>query len=198
MRKVLWVGDGPDCPSGFGLASRKIIEQLDHRQKGDLDVTVLGINHRGDPGTVPYPVYAAAAGGDWMGAARLVWMCDLVQPDVIVIQQDPWNIPEYIARLKQFKEHANIPVVGSIAVDGKNCRGTLLNQLTHTIFWTQFALDEARAGGFLGEASIISLGVDLDTYYPMDKLEAREKKLPMALDAKFIVGNVNRNQLRKR
>lgn len=199
MKKILWIGDAPDCPSGFGLATKKIIEHLDYRQKGTHDVTVLGINHRGDPVSVPYGVYAAAPGGDSFGIGRLIWMCDLVEPDVIVMQNDGWNIPAYVQRLQHVPKYAQLPIVASVAVDGKNFQGGWLDGISTAVFWTKFALDESRDGGYAGPATIIPLGVDLTTYYPMEKIEAKVKRgIPRQMDNSFIVGNVNRNQPRKR
>ena len=192
MRKLLWVGDAC-CPSGFARSTHETLDVLRYA----FDVTVLGINYRGDPHDYPYPVYAAAPGGDAMGVARLVWMCDMLKPDVIVLQNDPWNIPYYMQQLKRFPEHANIPVIASVAVDGLNCRGKGLNDLTLAVFWTEFGLREARDGGYTKPAVVIPLGVDLGVYHPMDRQEARER-LPEILRDKFIVGNVNRNQPRKR
>jgi D-inositol-3-phosphate glycosyltransferase len=172
------------------------------------EVTVLGINHRGDPTTVPYPVYTAAAGGDWVGVGRLLWMCDLVQPDVIVIQQDGWYFPLYVAELRKRKpttreyntpQHAAIPIVGAVAIDGKNFKGEWIKDLSLAVFWTQFAQKEAQLGGYLGRSEVIPLGVDLTMFYPTDRREARSRqKFGPMLDGKFIVGNVNRNQPRKR
>jgi glycosyltransferase involved in cell wall biosynthesis len=201
MRKhILFVGDGPDCPSGFGLATRKIAEHLDYRQQGQHEVTVLGINHLGDPGgTVPYPVYAAMPGGDAFGVGRLIWMCDKVKPDLIILQNDPWNIPRYIERLKLIPKYATVPRIGVIPVDGLNCYGKGLNDFVLTVFWTDFALREARRGGFTGDAQVIPLGVDTEIYRPIDRYGARfQRGLPKEMDDAFIVGNVNRNQPRKR
>lgn len=199
MKKILWVGDGPDCPSGFGRATRKIVEFLDYRQRGAFDVTVLGINHRGDPSTVPYPVYVAGVEGDAFGVNRIAWMCDVVEPDLIVLQNDGWNIPAYVQRVRLLKEYNHVPIVASVAVDGKNFRGEWLNGVALAIFWTQFALTEANFGGYDGPSAVIPLGVDLDIYNPMDKQHARlARGLPRMLDDAFIVGCVNRNQPRKR
>lgn len=198
-QNVLWIGDA-GCPSGFALSTHKILEAIHPHH----NVTVLGINYRGDPHSYPYPIYAAAPGGDAFGLNRLVWMCDVMKPDVIVLQNDPWNIPAYMRALKAKDqnyngEYGSVPIIGIVAVDGKNCAGRNLNGLTHAIFWTQFALDEARAGGYVGPAEVIPLGVDLETYYLMDRVEARHaRQLPVILDDAFIVGNVNRNQPRKR
>lgn len=193
-KRLLWVGDSSDCPSGFGKATREILAILCQT----FDVTVLGMNYRGDPHEYPYKIYACEPGGDSFGLGRLIWMCDLMKPDVIVLQNDVWNMPMYFRKLAQFEEYADVPIVGIVAVDGKNCMGKTLNPLSLAIFWTQFGLDEAREGGYTGAATVIPLGVDLEIYRPMDKLDARWKRMPKEMDDKFIVGNVNRNQPRKR
>lgn len=202
MKKLLWIGDA-GCPSGFAKVTHEVLDVL--RQK--YEVTVLGINYRGDPHNYPYPIYAAAAGGDSIGLGRMIWLCDRVKPDVIVIQNDGWHIPLYMRQLwtkkadgsLAFPEHVNIPVIAVVPVDGVNFQGYWLEGVTHTIFWTEFARREARKGGFVGPSSIIPLGVDIEIYHPMDKYEARLRRgLPRDLDDVFIVGNVNRNQPRKR
>lgn len=201
-KKVLWVGDSPDCPSGFGRATREILDRL----RFEYDVAVLGINYRGDPHPYPYPVYTALIEQEPFGTRRLHEICKREKPDVIVLQNDGWNIPGYIqmllARKKNgeyhFPEHAAIPVVAAVPVDGKNFQGEWLHGVALTIFWTQFALDEARAGGFAGFADVIPLGVDLSTYHPVDRDEAITRLKLDSIRDKFIVGNVNRNQPRKR
>ncbi len=192
--RMLWIGDAA-CPSGFARSTHGVLATLCQ----EYEVTVLGINYNGDPHNYPYPIYAAMPGGDAFGIHRLIWMCDLVKPDVIVIQQDPWNFPYYLTQLRKFEEYRGIPVIGVVAVDGKNCRGKMLNGLTLAIFWTEFGAQEAHAGGYTGPSAVVPLGVDIYQYYPTDKKNAR-KRLGLGdgfLDS-FIVGNVNRNQPRKR
>lgn len=190
--RLLWVGDA-GCPSGFARATHETLETL----RRHYDVTVLGLNYRGDPHTYPYPIWACAPGGDSFGIGRLIWMCDFMHPDIIVIQNDPWNIQEYILQLDRFPEYKHIPVVAAIAVDGLNIRGGWFRGLAHVIFWTKFGLKEARKGGYTGPATVIPLGVDTDVYHVVDKQGARARRVPSIAD-KFIVGNVNRNQPRKR
>ena len=193
MKRLLWVGDAA-CPSGFARATHGILDTVCL----DFEVTVLGLNYNGDKHGYPYDIYSCWPGGDLFGIGRLIWMCDIAKPDVIVIQNDGWNIPHYVQKLKQFPEYRNVPIVAAVALDGKNFQGHWLNHVTHTVFWTQFGLDEARDGLFTGPASVIPLGVDTGTYRPMDRREARSLMGVDALQDKFVVGQVNRNQLRKR
>ena len=213
MKKILWVGDA-GCPSGFARVTHESLKSL----APTYDVTVLGLNYQGDPHEHPYPIYAANVGGDYFGVGRLIWMCDLVKeteqsgakrvivpreqhsgPDLIIIQNDPWNFPHYLQRLRSIPEYRDVPTIGIIPVDGKDCLGSMLNGLTMAAFLTQFGLEEARRGGYKGPAVTIPNGVDLGTYYPEDKIAARRRRgLPPWMDQSFIVGNVNRNQPRKR
>jgi glycosyltransferase involved in cell wall biosynthesis len=74
-----------------------------------------------------------------------------------------------------------------------------MNGLDHVVFWTEFAAYEAVRGGFKKPYSIIPLGVDLDLFKPGDRLEARRYLgLGPVFQESFIVGNINRNQPRKR
>jgi glycosyltransferase involved in cell wall biosynthesis len=122
-----------------------------------------------------------------------------LRPDVIIIQNDPWNFGEYLDKIEDQRPFCK--VLGAVAVDGKNCRVDALNRMDGCVFWTQFALDEARKCGFTKPGVVIPLGVDRTVYKPMDQLAARrtleipEDKVPVG---SFIVGNVNRNQPRKR
>lgn len=191
--KLLWVGDA-GCPSGFARATHGVLDTLRH----SFDVTVLGINYRGDPHDYPYPIFAAAPGGDFMGIGRMVWMCDYIKPDVIIIQNDGWNIPEYVERVRKFKEFNHIPIVAVVAVDGKNFDRRWLDGLAHVIFWTKFAQDEAKRAGFRGPSTVIPLGVDTSIYFPQSKRQARKDRGIEAAADSFIIGNVNRNQPRKR
>lgn len=209
-KKLMWVGDA-GVPSGFARATHETLRAL----LQVYDVHVLALNYQGDPHPYPYPLYTVFRGGDWAGQGRLPVLCekgpsnakDWTRPDVIIIQQDGWNIPGYINKLRArkkngeyyFPEVAGIPVIATLAVDGKNFRGEWLDGVSHANFWTEFALAEAVKGGYKGSATVIPLGVDLQTYYPMNKTEARTRRgfTAQYLD-KFIVGNVNRNQPRKR
>jgi len=190
MRKLLWVGDA-GCDSGFARCTHQTLEVL----RRTWDVHVLGLNYRGDPHDYPYPIFPAFLGGDFFGVKRLPELAAKIMPDMVVIQNDPWNIPAYTKALEGFTGK----IVGAIAVDGKNCRGRTLNKLTRAIFWTKFAQQEALQGGMRIPSGVVGLGVDLNIYKPCNRIAARRLVgLPGVPDNAFIVGNVNRNQPRKR
>ncbi len=191
MKKLLWIGDAV-ASTGFARCTHNILDVL----RRDWNIYVLGLNYNGDPHEYPYSIYPAWAGGDAFGVGRTEMLVNAINPDVVVIQNDPWNIPAYMAAIR--KASKTVPVVAVLAVDGKNCKGVALNDLALGIFWTEFGLNEARLGGFDGNGTVIPLGVDLSVYYPVDKVEARvQANIPLSSDA-FIVGNINRNQPRKR
>lgn len=189
---VLWVGDAT-VSSGFA----EITHQVCHVLKDTWKVEVLGLNYEGDPvgKRYPYPIWPVV--GDFLGLNRIGSLVEALSPDVVVLQNDTWHIPRYMKEIR--KVNKKVPVVGAIALDGKNCQGKWLNDLAATIFWTYFAEREARLGGYVQPSAVIPLGVDLELFSPMNPQKARDFMLfpPFVRDA-FIVGTVNRNQPRKR
>ncbi len=191
MKRVLWIGDAV-VETGFSRATHQILDVL----RKTWDVQVMGLNYWGDPHDLPYPVYPCSEGfkrDDPYGYRRTARMITQLKPDIVVLLNDPWNIPAYLERV------GNVPAVGYIAVDGLNCRGNELNGLACAVFWTEFALTEAANGGYRGQGTVVPLGVDRDIYKPRPSKESRLRiGLPPDLNDAFIVGNVNRNQPRKR
>lgn len=188
--RLLWVGDAVST-SGFARCTHKTLDAF----VDTWNVAVLGLNYQGDPHRYPYAIYPCWPGGDGFGVNRLPDLVERLKPDVVVVQNDPWNIEQYRAVVP-----TTVPMMGAIAVDGKNCRGSELNGLDLAIFWTRFALDEARAGGFTGAGAVVPLGVDLDIYQPTPRAEARQQLAftDVVDPGSFVVGYVGRNQFRKR
>ena len=201
---LIFIGDAA-ISSGFSRASYHYVNGLSE----SFNVIVVGVNYFGDlplpapwsdaQGHPKWPIKSCIAGGDGFGIGRIKELIATLHPAVIVIQNDPWNFPPYLEACE------GVPVVGIVAVDGKNCKGEGLNGLVHAIFWTEFGEEQARRGGYMGTSSIIPLGVDLDVYKVMDRetvhaqITLTEVLSQRGLPAtSFIVGSVGRNQPRKR
>jgi len=192
--KLLWVGDAV-CHTGFARVTHNVIPYLQEH----WDVAVLGINYHGDPHSYPYPIYPASTNSreDMWGLARLPSVVKKFNPDIILVNNDPWNVIRYI-------EDMEVPVVTYMPVDAPNMRPLVTKKLQKAalnICYTQFGCDElAKAGLSTISMAIVPHGVDGELYRPMDKMKARAAlgftgKIP---DDSYIVGNVNRNQPRKR
>lgn len=206
--RVLFVGDSPTVNTGFSRCTREVCNELIN---SGHSVSVLGMGYAGDPHQFPYPIYPCVNRYDkctsYGGEERLPIMISRLNPDVVVILQDPWNIGPYFDQLDRVKElcdSENIPftippIVGWIAVDSKNQKGKPLNRLAHLVVWTRFAGEELVKGGYKGDYSIVPLGVDTNLFYPRDKQKSRQEIFgdSIPLDA-YIVGVVGRNQPRKR
>lgn len=199
MKTLLWVGDA-NCDSGFAKCTHYTLETLRHYYR----VVVLGINHPGGPHKYPYDIYPcinAAHKHDVLGVQSLPEMLRKHRPDVVVLQTDPWWVPDYMDAINKVNDVPRPLVVGAIAIDGKSTRGAGMNDLDHAIFWTKFAQKEALLGGYRKGSTVIGLGVDRSIYNVGNHSKA-EYRAAMGLSEEcadaFIVGNVNRNQPRKR
>jgi len=199
VKSLLYIGDA-SCSSGFGRAADQILKILSTRFK----CAAIGVNFTGDsmvdsPRT--YDIYPAWPGKDALGIGRLSDVLPRAKPDVIVMQTNPWHVPLY-GRAIYAEGYGETPLVGIIAVEGKNVGGEKLNGLAKAIFWTEFGRNETIKGGLKKKVStdVIPLGVDTDVFKPGDRVAARHMlgihaDVP---DDSFIVVNVNRNQTRKR
>jgi D-inositol-3-phosphate glycosyltransferase len=210
-RRVLWVGDAV-ASSGFAMCSHAV---CDHLHARGWDVHVLAINYYGDPHPYPYTIYPSfnplEGGRDLWGVDRLPLLISQLAPDLVVILQDPWNIPGYFRSIDGavasglFSPGSDSdsgstlpPIVGWLAVDGKGQKADGLDRLAKVIVWTEFARDELRQAGYGGHPAIVPLGVDTATFYPHDKAESRKVVCPSLPADSYIIGVVGRNQPRKR
>lgn len=200
--KILFLGDAV-VSSGFARCTHAVCDELYARGH---EVRVLGINYWGDAHKYPYPIYPCVQpldhGHDNMGVTRLPRMIQKHEPDVVVILNDPWNIPAYLDSIKdQLDDSITLPkIVGWLATDGCNQQAARLNDLDAVAVWTEFAAHELAKGGYEKDSYIVPLGVDTSVFYPRDKTESRKLALPKGEHEKnlFVVGCVGRNQYRKR
>lgn len=191
--RLLWVGDAV-AQTGFARVTHNIVGRL--KQHG-WHTDVLGVNYHGDPHDYPYPIWPAMIGGDAYGLGRLEAMIKQLQPDAVLILNDPWIVRDYLTVIPN-----GTNVVAYMPVDAPHQRaGMTLGKLSHAIAYTNFGRKELAMGGFDGPCTVIPHGVDTTIYQPQDKFDARARlkfKRSHKPEDVFIVGNINRNQTRKR
>lgn len=192
-KKILWISDAV-VHTGFATVADSVLQYL-HK---DWDVSVIGINYKGDPHDKPYRVYPAGLGGDVYGTRRLVPLFHQIQPDLIFILQDPWIIPMYLKEIVENK--LDVPVIAYSPVDAPNIPDKFVEPikeyLTHLITYTEFGKREYHLAGYNKEITVIPHGYNKDDFYPVSKEES-SKFIKVENDS-FVVGNVGRNQIRKR
>lgn len=189
--RLLWIGDAL-VPTGFATVTHAVLEHLRH----DWEVVVSGVNYEGAAHDLPYCVMPARQGGDMWGMNRFQDLCTEFDPAAVVINNDWWNVARF-ARIVP----AGVPLVGYMPVDGTNLDPAAmveLNKLHAAVWYTDFGFRAARAAGYSGARRIIPHGIDTEVFQPAERhLARRMLNLKVPQDA-FVVGNVNRNQPRKR
>lgn len=189
--RLLWVGDAL-VPTGFATVTHAVLDHLRH----EWEVIVSGVNYEGAAHDLPYRVMPARQGGDMWGMNRFQDLCAEFDPAAVVVNNDWWNVAQF-AKIAP----AGVPVIGYMPVDGGNLDPETmeeLNKLHAAVWYTNFGHREACAAGFTGQRHIIPHGIDTELFQPCERHEARRLLgLKLAPNA-FIVGNVNRNQPRKR
>lgn len=207
---MLFVGDAV-VSTGFASCTHAV---CDHLHSVGWDVSVLGLNYHGDPHSYPYTIYPAIqpldGGRDAFGVGRLGRLAGRLKPDIIVLLNDPWNIPAYLRALQ--KAQCSVPpVVGWLAVDAKNQNGVELAGLDKIVAWTEFGRRALLDGGYglndegellspiAPDIDIVPLGVDTSVFYPVDRDTARAAIFgDLVPHDSFVFGVVGRNQIRKR
>ncbi len=193
--KLLFVGD--ICvDTGFARVTRSILERL----RETWDINVIGVNANGDPSQYEFPIWPARNGGDLWGLGQLSKVCNIVQPDIICVLNDPWIISRFATEI----DRGDIPMVAYMPVDARGqgrgyCQA--LNKLDMAIFYTHFGENTCRLAGYSGPSAVVPHGVDTELYYPRGRRAARAKLDPVwnsLGENAFIIGNVNRNSPRKR
>jgi D-inositol-3-phosphate glycosyltransferase len=190
-QRLLWIGDAL-VPTGFATVTHSVLNHL----RNDWEIVVSGVNYDGAAHDLPYRIMPACQGGDMWGMNRFQHLCAEFDPAAVIINNDWWNVAQFAALAP-----AGLPVLGYMPVDGGNLDPAAmveLNKLHAAVWYTSYGHREACAAGFTGQRQIIPHGIDTERFQPGDRHAARQiLGLNLPADA-FIVGNVNRNQPRKR
>ena len=204
--RILWAGDSPTVNTGFGVVSKNVLKQLHDRGH---QITVIGVNHHGEPYNreeFPYDIHPCGDGGGMdsvFGMDRLWRILPQAQPDVLFLFNDPWIIESYLNHRPDNISAPYLKTIGYYPIDAGPIRPTTAKKLTEEldaqICYSHFAeriITEANGGKRPENLHQIYHGVDTKVYHPLNQQAARNE-LGIPLDA-WVVGMVARNQYRKR
>lgn len=165
MATVLWLGDG-GCHTGFARVTHAIGDRLVDRGH---DVHVLATNFSGDywPTKVKMYVPNSKVPKDFYGRSRIIEMLAKVQPDVVVMLNNPSIVLSIIGENAYDKDKVLLqhrPIIGYLPIDGYNHprRWDILKQVIHPIAMSKHGQIE-----FMPDAPLAYHGVDHDRFRPV-------------------------------
>lgn len=199
--KLLFHGDSPTVNTGFGIVSKNLLAQF--HAKG-YDITVLGINHYGQPydqNEFPYFIYPCDKGSveATFGYDKLWYLEKELKPDIVFFLNDPWIIDKAI----KFKrtESPFLKTIAYYPIDSGPLKphwAQTLAKLDAQVCYSDFAKKIVSDALDSPPTNIHQVyhGVNRKVFFPINQQIARAN-LGLPTDA-FIVGMVARNQYRKR
>jgi glycosyltransferase involved in cell wall biosynthesis len=197
MAKILYCGDA-FVETGFGRVAEYLLPALAEEH----EVSVLAVNHHGDPHpeTKKYNVYPAMLyGSDPFGSHRIANIVQTVKPDLIWVTNDIWIALQLWEQVKGLKEQLGFKWFVYTPIDSYGLFPELAAPMMEwdgVATYTEFAKKELELMGYTKPINVIGHGTDFTKFFPLDRDECRQK-LGVPKDA-FVVFNGNRNQPRKR
>lgn len=195
--RLLWWSDSPTDETGFARVGRSICPWLAKL----WSVAYLALGYNGDPHPFPWRIYPATqGGGDPFGFSRAASIVGIEQPDVLLMNTDLYVVAQVVHDARKWKRRPKLVAYCPIDTPGgvKGGVARMLNELDLFIAYTDFGLGEMRAAGFTGDAIVVPHGFDQRLYRPHPKAAARARIVPGVPADALLIGNVNRNQPRKR
>lgn len=204
--KVLWLGDA-GSHTGFARVTHGIGERL--VDKGH-DVYVLAINYDGDhwPTNMKLFVPNKLVPTDIYGQSRFVELLGTVEPDVVVMLNDPFVIAKFLFRNKWDEDKILLqyrPILAYMPVDGTGQPSTwsVLGKVTMPVLMSRFGRT------WMPDAPVVWHGVDTEQFRPAKEKgyvssggsvvnSKRDAKRALGYDPDgFLVVRVDRNSRRK-
>jgi glycosyltransferase involved in cell wall biosynthesis len=188
------------CNTGFARVANSLYDEL----YKDFETYILGINYHGlkTYDTSKYFVFPIS-NDDPFGYQRMGYVLHTVQPDIVFLFQDIFNVQTALPIVKQVVPKAKI--VSYYPVDGspvsRSWAGCFKPDVIHKhITYSKWAVDEIKTA--IPEAQDLDIGimyhgVEEGSFLPLRKFQIKQIKRERGLDDKFIAINVNRFQPRK-
>jgi glycosyltransferase involved in cell wall biosynthesis len=208
VSKVLWIGDA-GCHTGFGIVAHAIGERLVSNH--GHDVHVLATNYLGDYWETNLKLYRpnTRVTMDTYGQSRFIEMLANVEPDVVVVLNDPYVIVKFLFANKYDPEKILLqyrPLLTYIPLDGHNQPPGwgVLGKVTNRVAMSRFGQSH------MPEAKLVYHGVDTQNYWPVSSQRPIKTSAGAVLKTKadcreafgyprdaFLVLRVDRNSGRK-
>lgn len=204
--KVLWLGDA-GAHTGFARVTHNIGERLVDMGH---DIHVLAINYDGDHWDTSLKLYVPnkLVPTDIYGQSRFVEMLAAVEPDVVVMLNDPYVVAKFLFRNKWDEQKVLLqyrPILAYMPVDGTNQPQTwaVLDKVTKPVLMSGFGQS------WLPDAPVVHHGVDTEQYRPakekpytssggMRVASKKNAKKALGYDPDgFLVVRIDRNSRRK-
>jgi glycosyltransferase involved in cell wall biosynthesis len=176
VSKILWLGDA-GCHTGFAKVTHSIGERL-VRDFGH-EIHVLAVNYNGgDPWDTNLRLYVPTTkvSTDVYGQSRFTELLGKIEPDAVVILNDPNIVLDLIGRNKYDQQLVLAryrPLISYVPIDGHNhpplwAQG--LHKLTKLLVMSQHGSVEMAIQGEDGEEirpPVVYHGVDSDRFHPV-------------------------------
>lgn len=215
--RILGWFDSPTVTTGFAQVSQNILKRL--YKTGIYDIDIVGINHDGNPYNYkeyPYAIYPAISPlaenaelrNDVYGYNKVLNFLNSGNYDILFIIQDVFivnnimpqilKIQNNLPREKKFEIIHYFPVDSPLKPEWvKN----VINQVAFPVTYTKYGMQECikHIPTLENKLSYIYHGIDQNVFYPLSPEEKQETRKTIFEEHadKFIVLNVNRNQIRK-
>lgn len=161
MTKVLWIGDG-GVSTGFGTVTNNVGKRL---VSLGFEVHVLASNYGGDPHFTGMHLWKANALDplDLYGQKRIVEVLAAIEPDVVVILNDPHVITRLLFHNSYDPENYLLryrPVITHFTIDGTDLPETfkVFSRYTKPIAMSRFGAEQIPG------SEVIHHGIDHDTF----------------------------------
>ena len=212
--RVLAWGDYA-CSTGFGTVMKNIMGNLN--ATGNYEIDVVGVNYDGGPydtakwpGTL-WPAISALRTqgpyGDVFGRQVFLDLLAQREYDVVFIVQDTFIVLPIVPQILEL-QRTKPKTFSTVYYYPFDCgpREEWVTQCVASfdfpVAYTEYAKNESRKfiGSLADKQHVIYHGTNTNDFYPLSpekKAEARKTIFPAALQDRFIITNVNRNQGRK-
>jgi D-inositol-3-phosphate glycosyltransferase len=206
--RILVVGHA-QSPTGFGRVLHSLLPHL----AAKYDVHHLGHNYHGEPLDGAWHIHPNAEPIDVFGLATLQRLIEQLDPELVLLLHDPWNIARYASALRAIRHRARI--VAYTPIDARLLSPQHLawipwvdKVVTYTAFGQRTIESCLNPLGIQADIAVIPHGTNTEAFYPYSgppgagesRVQARRELRPLVdiPEDSFVVLNASRNQPRKR